>query len=230
MLFRSDEEPFPDTTNETDHTGDSGSVAGESDTDSSKHRPASGQSDKRPDHQSPDSDGSEECGDELFPDPPRPPNDSGRRVIVTKADKKVIIHWDAATGIVHYQNGVPVDHPQLLAFLCDAKLEVIHYTNGTPNGIVTTQRTANPRQDQYLAKRDGKCREPGCPGIGRTEAHHMTHWTKHHQTATSRMYNACYYSHQREHDGDYTVTGDPEATLTYTYKDGRITTSTAWKN
>jgi hypothetical protein len=36
---------------------------------------------------------------------------------------RIIIHWNAATGMVNYENGPPIDHPRLMALLCDATLE-----------------------------------------------------------------------------------------------------------
>ena len=71
----------------------------------------------------------------------REPDDTwlgSESIIVTRADTKVVVHYDARSGTVNYQNGPPLDHPRLIALLCDASLEVIHNDNGSPNGIVTT--------------------------------------------------------------------------------------------
>ena len=43
-----------------------------------------------------------------------------------------MVHYDARTGIVNYQNGPPIDHPRFMALMTDASLEVIHYDDGYP--------------------------------------------------------------------------------------------------
>jgi hypothetical protein len=91
---------------------------------------------------------------------------------VYKSDTRIIIHWNAQTGIVNYENGPPIDHPRLEALLCDARLEVQHQdSTGQPTGLLTSAYHSNWRQDRYLAHRDGPCRVPNCPGIGKTQAH-----------------------------------------------------------
>ncbi len=47
-------------------------------------------------------------------------------VIVQRSDTQVIIHWNAQTGQVNYENGPPIDHPRLLALLCDARIDLQH--------------------------------------------------------------------------------------------------------
>ena len=164
-----------------------------------------------------------------FDDPDEPfPHTTNPTVIVTRADTKIVVHYDARTGIVNYQNGPPLDHPRLTALLCDASLEVIHYDNATPNGIITTQRTRTDRQARYLAHRDGPCRVPGCAGIGYTHAHHLTPAsTLPDTTETAGLINLCNYNHNEHHDGKLTITGNPEGTITFTWTDGRTAHSTA---
>ena len=147
--------------------------------------------------------------------------------MITRADTKIIVHWDATTGIVNYENGPPIQHARLEALLCDATLEVIHYNTNEPNGIVTHQRTVNDRQARYLAQRDGRCRTPGCPGIGHTHAHHLDHYPVSQITPTTRLINLCNYCHTNEHDHQLTITGQPEHTLTFTFADGRTLHTTA---
>ena len=171
-----------------------------------------------------------------FDDPSEPfpvtnkPATNNPGVFVTRAATKIVIHYDARTGIANYQNGPPIDHPRFLALLCDASLEVIHYDRGTPNGIVTTQRTRTDRQARYLAHRDGPCRVPACPGIGHTHAHHLTPASvAPGRTETSGLINICNYHHTQHHDGNLDITGDPEGTITLTSSDGRSTESSVRK-
>ena len=166
-----------------------------------------------------------------FDDPEEPfPVTTEPGVLVTRAATKIVIHYDARTGIVNYQNGPPVDHPRFLALLCDASLEVIHYDDGKPNGIITTQRTRTDRQARYLAHRDGPCRVPACPGIGHTHAHHLTPASVvPGRTETAGLINLCNYDHTQHHDGTLSITGDPEGTITFTWSDGRTTESSVRK-
>ena len=162
----------------------------------------------------------------------RPPDSrAAPPVIVTRADTKIVVHYDAATATANYENGPPLDHARLGALLCDASIEVIHYQHGRPNGLVTTQRTANERQARYLAQRDGPCRMPGCPGIGHTHAHHYPEYNPNNpKTDVNELLNLCNYHHNRGHDGQFTITGNPEGTLNFTYPDGHQLISTTYKH
>jgi hypothetical protein len=74
-----------------------------------------------------------------------------RQVVVQRADTRVIIHWNAQSGEVNYENGPPIDHPRLLALLCDAQIDLQHCDpNGLPTGLITTQHHSTWRQDRYL--------------------------------------------------------------------------------
>jgi hypothetical protein len=169
--------------------------------------------------------------EEPFPETPAEPTDlfgnfdhtyAEQSVNVFTSDTRVIIRWNATTGIVNYENGPPIDHPRLLAILCDATLEVQHLDDtGQPTGLVTTAYHANWRQDRYLAHRDGPCRAPNCPGIGKTQAHHLFEDRADRITDTKFMINMCNYDHGQHHDGVIKISGDPEGIITFTYPDGR---------
>jgi hypothetical protein len=151
-----------------------------------------------------------------------------REVIVQKADTRLIIHWNAATGSVNFENGPPVDHPRLQAILCDAQIDIQHCDhNGLPTGLVTTAHHANYRQERYLAYRDGVCRIPECEGIGKTQAHHIFEDRVDRVTSVEFMINLCNRHHTEHHDGIFTITGNPESTIIFTHNDGTILTSTA---
>lgn len=149
-------------------------------------------------------------------------------VVVQRSDTQVIIHWNAQTGEVNYENGPPIDHPRLLALLCDARIDLQHCDpTGLPTGLVTSAYHASWRQDRYLAFRDGPCRIPECQGIGKTQAHHFFENRTDRVTSVQYMINLCNRCHQEHHDNTFTITGSPEQTLTFTYKNGSVLTSTA---
>jgi chorismate mutase len=150
------------------------------------------------------------------------------QVLVQRADTRVVIHWNAQSGEVNYENGPPIDHPRLLALLCDAQIDLQHCDpNGLPTGLITTALHSTWRQDRYLAFRDGPCRVPECEGIGKTQAHHIFEDRIDRVTSVKHMINVCNRCHQEHHDGTFAITGDPEETITLTYKDGTTLTSTA---
>lgn len=162
-------------------------------------------------------------------------NDSSRRgsrgfgqVVVQRADTRVIIHWNALTGEVNYENGPPIDHPRLMALLCDARIDIQHCDpNGLPTGLITSPYHSSWRQDRYLAFSDGPCRVPECQGIGKTQAHHIFEDWIDRVTSVQYMINFCNRCHKEHHDGTFAVGGDPEQTTTFTYKDGTVLSSTA---
>ncbi len=148
--------------------------------------------------------------------------------VVQRSDTRLIIHWNAATGGINFENGPPVDHPRLQAILCDAQIDIQHCNeNGLPTGLITTQHHATWRQERYLAFRDGVCRMPECEGIGKTHSHHMFEDRADRVTDVRSMIGLCNRDHQQHHDGVFTITGDPEGTIYFHYRDGTVLCSTA---
>jgi Domain of unknown function (DUF222) len=148
--------------------------------------------------------------------------------VVQRADTRLIIHWNAASGGINFENGPPVDHPRLQAILCDAQIDIQHCDeNGLPTGLITTQHHATWRQERYLAFRDGVCRMPECEGIGKTHSHHMFEDRADRVTDVRSMIGLCNRDHQQHHDGVFTITGDPEGTIYFHYRDGTVLSSTA---
>jgi chorismate mutase len=158
---------------------------------------------------------------------PTDPQDE-RTVVVQRADTRLIIHWNAQTGSLNFENGPPVDHPRLQAILCDAQIDIQHCDiNGLPTGLITTAHHSDWRQDRYLAYRDGLCRIPECQGIGKTQAHHIFENRVDRTTSVQHMINLCNRCHQNHHDGIFTITGTAEQVLTFTYQDGTTLASHA---
>lgn len=150
------------------------------------------------------------------------------QVSVQRADTRVIIHWNAQSGELNYENGPPIDHPRLMALLCDAQIDIQHCNaDGLPTGLISTAHHSTWRQDRYLAFRDGPCRVPECEGIGKTQAHHIFKDRIDRVTSVESMINVCNHCHGGHHDGQFTIAGNPEQTITFTYKDGTTLFSTA---
>ncbi len=206
-----DKDPFPESTNDT----------------GSENYRNDGYSDDLEDDSSNDScyketDAHDLDGQRDGGEPEPRPIDTSPTVVVHKSDTRIIIHWNAATGEVNVENGPPIDHPRLQALLCDAQIDVQHVDiNDVPTGLITTAHHANWRQDRYLAHRDGVCRYPDCPGIGKTQAHHFFDDRPERVTCVTKMINLCNRTHNETHDGNLHITGDPEGVITFTHTDGR---------
>jgi chorismate mutase len=158
----------------------------------------------------------------------RSSQETSRPVIVQRADTRLIIHWNAQNGGINFENGPPIDHPRLMALLCDAQIDIQHCdANGLPTGLISTAHHSTWRQDRYLAFRDGSCRIPECEGIGKTQAHHIFQDRIDRVTSVEYMINLCNRCHQEHHDGNFTINGKPEQTITFTYQSGITLTSTA---
>ncbi len=179
-----------------------------------------------------DSETNDETNDETSDEADDEVSDSAlatiNHVVVQRADTRLIIHWNAQTGSINFENGPAIDHPRLQALLCDARIDIQHCdANGLPTGLITTAHHSNWRQDRYLAFRDGPCRIPECEGIGKTQAHHIFEDRIDRVTSVEYMINVCARCHQEHHDGTFSISGKPEQTTTFTYQDGTILYSPA---
>ena len=204
-----DEDPFPEIDN---------------DTNSSAEFHNGNETDDRPDNERGGNDGQcvNQAGNEHDSAPARID-----QIIVQRADTRLIIHWNAQSGAINFENGPPIDHPRLQALLCDAQIDIQHCdTDGLPTGLITTAHHSSWRQDRYLAFRDGPCRIPECDGIGKTQAHHIFEDRLDRITSVEYMINFCNRCHQEHHDGNFTIAGKPEQTITFTYKNGTTLSST----
>ena len=82
--------------------------------------------------------------------------------------------------------------------------------------------------DWWSLPRDGVCRMPECEGIGKTHSHHMFEDRADRVTDVRSMIGLCNRDHQQQHhDGVFTITGDPEGTIYFHYRDGTVLSSTA---
>ena len=91
------------------------------------------------------------------------------------------------------------------------QLDVGRKTRVIPTGL----RTA-------VEQRDRCCREPGCDTPAWfSEVHHIIHWADGGTTTRSNCCLFCRKHHKMIHHG-WTVTGDANATLTFTAPDGTL--------
>jgi Domain of unknown function (DUF222) len=226
-----DEDPFPEITADTVHYSDTGEDADRQELDGTHTKSDQSANDLAwKESKSEDADGVHANSDQPGNNPEREHSsqEANRQVVVQRADTRLIIHWNAQNGAINYENGPPIDHPRLLALLCDAQIDIQHCdVDGLPTGLITTAHHSSWRQDRYLAFRDGPCRIPECQGIGKTQAHHIFENRIDRVTSVEYMINFCNRCHQEHHDGNFTITGKPEQAITFTYNNGTKLSSTA---
>ncbi len=72
-------------------------------------------------------------------------------------------------------------------------------------------RTAPPKLRRALTVRDGGCAVPGCDlDASRCEAHHITYWEHHGQTAIANMVLLCAKHHHMVHTGTWRIEVRPD--------------------
>ncbi len=86
-------------------------------------------------------------------------------------------------------------------------------------------RAVSPKLEKTIRHRDGHCRFPGCAMPATfTDVHHVVWWSRGGRTDRNNLVLLCRRHHRMIHH-DWTVTGDPNHTLTFTNPNGRQFTS-----
>jgi hypothetical protein len=117
-------------------------------------------------------------------------------------------------------------HPESVRRLaCDAFIQrIVLDSHGIPLDMGRATRTFTPDQHRAIMVRDGGCRMPGCDaGPADCEAHHATtHWEDGGLTDLDVGLALCRGSghHRLIHEGGWTITGDPNAEITFHDTDG----------
>lgn len=100
---------------------------------------------------------------------------------------------------------------------CDATTRLISLDpRGCVDTISASVRTISPKLRRYILTRDGGvCRYPGCHSPIH-EIHHVIHWARGGPTTTNNLAGLCHHHHHLVHEGNWTLHGNPESTLTFT--------------
>ena len=116
-------------------------------------------------------------------------------------------------------------HPDTVRRLaCDAIIQrIVLDSNGVPLDMGRATRTFTPDQYRAIMIRDGGCRMPGCDaGPADCQAHHITYWENGGRTDLNVGIAICRGAghHRLIHEGGWTITGDPNAEITFHDPDG----------
>jgi 5-methylcytosine-specific restriction endonuclease McrA len=142
---------------------------------------------------------------------------------------KAVVHCDlglltgASVGheVADIEGVGPVTVEVLRRLLCDARI-ALHAR--TPDGCGT--ELARVRQppaplERAVRRRDGTCRFPDCSGRHDLVTHHIVHWADGGPTELENLVTLCAAHHHAHHDRGWAITGDPNATLTFTSPTGQ---------
>ncbi len=119
-------------------------------------------------------------------------------------------------------------HPDVLRRLaCEGDTIPVDIGPDDQLNMGRTIRLANRAQRRALHLRDGHCMFPGCsvPPEG-CIAHHLTWWDHDGPTDLHNLCLLCRYHHRLVHGGGFTITRDPDGTITTRRTDGLPFTTT----
>jgi hypothetical protein len=139
---------------------------------------------------------------------------------------QVVVHADAdvidgnVDGNGHIgELSVPRD--SILRLLCDGRVEFnLDTPDGRTVGIARISQAVPRWLGRKIARRDGRCRFPGCDRPIR-HRHHIRWWSQGGATNASNLIGLCWWHHHLVHEGGWTVEGDPDAEVTFLGPFGR---------
>lgn len=138
----------------------------------------------------------------------------------------VVLHHDVrengslGPGQLHLGEHLPDAIARFLS--CDADRIHVLAKQGRILGITPDERTPNRRLRRALEHRDGGCAHPLCQARRWLHVHHLHHWEDGGPTIPSNLVCLCPAHHRALHQGDFTISGDPETgTMVFTDRWGR---------
>lgn len=114
---------------------------------------------------------------------------------------------------------------QVLAMCCAAQVSAIRWADGLPLDVGRSARTEPPGLRRALEARDRRCRWPGCDALAAwATGHHIKGWRRGARTALRELVLLCHVHHAYFiHQLGWTITGDPNGTLSFTHPAGIVT-------
>ena len=109
-----------------------------------------------------------------------------------------------------------VDPAVVQRLACDGKIQAaILNPDGTEKACGSENRLVPRNLRRLLLRRDhGTCQFPGCESEHRLHAHHIVHWANGGKTVLPNLISLCHFHHHSVHEGGWTLTLDPDRTLT----------------
>jgi hypothetical protein len=131
------------------------------------------------------------------------------------------------SGQGSFDDATPITAEAARRMACDANIHrVITRADGSILDYGRATRTVSAALFMVLCLRDRGCRYPGCDRPCHvTDAHHIQHWIDHGETNETNLVLLCRFHHGVIHRPGWTITLQPDTTVTVTYPDGRRRTS-----
>ena len=151
-----------------------------------------------------------------------------RGASINRAHVNVVVNLDQltsahSTGTAESPYAVSgLDVASVLQTCCDASVTRILTAGASLTlDIGRETRVVSPALRKAVTVRDRTCRFPGCDMPARfTDVHHIRHWTLGGPTKRENCTLLCRRHHTLIHKGRWTLTGNPNADLTFTSPEG----------
>jgi hypothetical protein len=143
--------------------------------------------------------------------------------------RKLVVHVDQAVlggeeqeGQCHVEDGPALSAEAVRQLGCDAEVVTVTEREGNVLNVGRTRRLVSGRLRLALQARDRGCRFPGCgAGVGRSQGHHVQHWSQGGMTDLDNLVLLCSPHHRRLHDGLFAIEPAAEGEFTFLTEDGR---------
>ena len=144
--------------------------------------------------------------------------DADRHVVVVHADITALANGE---GVASLEDGGAIPAKAAARIACDAPTVSLVENDGRPLSVGRKTRRVNRTLRRALDARDRGCRFPGCHRRGRTEAHHIQHWSRGGATEADNLLLLCSSHHTAVHERDLTIERSPTG-FTFRTPDGAI--------
>jgi Domain of unknown function (DUF222)/HNH endonuclease len=134
------------------------------------------------------------------------------------------LRGEAAGVMCELDDGTPLPPATVRRLCCDADLvPVVLGGDGVVLDVGRARRLATCDQRRALAAMYSRCGLPGCHvGFQHCRIHHVTDWTNGGATDVDNLIPLCSTHHHLVHEGGWTLTLQPDRTITLTRPDGTL--------
>lgn len=157
----------------------------------------------------------------------RLPDISGERPVVhmTIDSESLINHGSGAAGWIESLTGTqvtPITATAAQRLSCDAVAQLLVLNPAGHLDAISAKWRITPAlmRRTILVRDGGQCRFPGCFAPVR-EVHHIRHWAQGGPTTSGNLIGLCSHHHHLVHEGGWSISGDPNDTVTFTSTNGR---------
>ncbi len=148
-----------------------------------------------------------------------------RARLVIHAPLELLVGLAPATevGVAEIAGLGPVETEVVRRLACDANVVLsVESLEGCILDQGRARRDPTSAQRIEIARRDRRCRFPGCDFSEFTDVHHIRHWVKGGETNLDNLVTLCDRHHKAVHELGWSVVGDPNSVLSFTSPNGHV--------